>query len=68
MPENDNRAKTVNTWILAARPRTLPAAVAPVVVGSALIAALERDETEFADLAVALAGAVHGATTASAEE
>jgi tryptophan synthase alpha chain len=39
-----------------------------VVVGSALIAALERDETEFADLAVALAGAVHGATTASAEE
>lgn len=36
MPQNDTRAKTVNTWILAARPRTLPAAVAPVVVGSAL--------------------------------
>jgi 1,4-dihydroxy-2-naphthoate polyprenyltransferase len=28
--------KTVSTWILAARPKTLPAAIIPVLVGSAL--------------------------------
>jgi 1,4-dihydroxy-2-naphthoate octaprenyltransferase len=34
--EATNREKSQNAWVLAARPRTLPAAVAPVLVGSAL--------------------------------
>jgi 1,4-dihydroxy-2-naphthoate octaprenyltransferase len=42
---------TLRLWILAARPRTLPAAVAPVLVGTALAAA----EDEFRPLAFACA-------------
>ena len=30
------RKSKINSWILASRPRTLPAAVVPVIVGSAL--------------------------------
>ncbi|SDP71557.1 1,4-dihydroxy-2-naphthoate prenyltransferase [Pedococcus dokdonensis] len=40
---------TLNQWIAGARPRTLPAAVAPVVVGTAAAAAVDR-----ADLALGL--------------
>lgn len=40
--------------------REVAAVADGVVVGSALVAALERDEEEFAGLASSLAGAVHG--------
>jgi 1,4-dihydroxy-2-naphthoate octaprenyltransferase len=34
--ETQDQPGTVRTWLLAARPKTLPAAAAPVIVGSAL--------------------------------
>ena len=33
---NSNNISQMSIWMLAARPKTLPAAVAPVIVGSAL--------------------------------
>ncbi len=47
-------ATPLQAWVLAARPRTLPAAVAPVVVGTAVAIA----EDSFAPLAAAAAFAV----------
>ena len=44
-------------WLLAARPRTLPAAVAPVLVGTALAEAL-RDEFDVLKFLAALLGAL----------
>jgi 1,4-dihydroxy-2-naphthoate octaprenyltransferase len=35
----DNQEKNQNVWLLAARPKTLPAAVAPVIIGMALACA-----------------------------
>jgi 1,4-dihydroxy-2-naphthoate octaprenyltransferase len=46
----------VNTWLLAARPRTLPAAVAPVLVGTALAA--HDDEFHVLVFVAALLGAL----------
>jgi 1,4-dihydroxy-2-naphthoate polyprenyltransferase len=46
----------VNTWLLAARPRTLPAAVAPVLVGTALAA--HDDEFHVLVFIAALLGAL----------
>ncbi len=52
-PKIENQTKT-QAWILAARPRTLPAAVAPVLVGTALAIA----DQQFAWLPAAAALAV----------
>jgi 1,4-dihydroxy-2-naphthoate octaprenyltransferase len=46
----------VNTWLLAARPRTLPAAVAPVLVGTAL--ATHDDDLDVLVFIAALLGAL----------
>ena len=43
---------TLSQWIAGARPRTLPAAVAPVVVGTAAAAPLDRDNPGLGLLAV----------------
>ena len=43
---------TLNQWIAGARPRTLPAAIAPVVVGTAAAAPLERTNLGLALLAL----------------
>jgi len=55
-PVQTNTRSPLNAWLLAARPKTLPAAVAPVVVGSAM--AYVHDHLAFwpamACLAVAL--------------
>ncbi len=40
-PNEDLRISNLDAWIMASRPRTLPAAVAPVVVGSAMALADE---------------------------
>jgi len=40
-PNEDRRISNLDAWIMASRPRTLPAAVAPVVVGSAMALADE---------------------------
>jgi len=46
-------------WLMAARPRTLPAAVAPVLVGSAAACALvDGDEFSWANFVAALIGAI----------
>ena len=46
-------------WLMAARPRTLPAAVAPVLVGSAAACALvDGDEFSWANFIAALIGAI----------
>ena len=34
--ETQGRPATTNRWVLGARPRTLPAAIAPVLVGTAV--------------------------------
>ena len=43
---------TLSQWIAGARPRTLPAAIAPVIVGTAAAAPLERVDLGLAILAV----------------
>ena len=43
---------TLNQWIAGARPRTLPAAIAPVVVGTAAAAPLDRTNLGLALLAL----------------
>jgi 1,4-dihydroxy-2-naphthoate octaprenyltransferase len=43
---------TLNQWIAGARPRTLPAAIAPVVVGTAAAAAVDRSNLGLALLAL----------------
>jgi 1,4-dihydroxy-2-naphthoate octaprenyltransferase len=48
---------TARIWLMAARPRTLPATVAPVLVGTALAAA-ERDDLNWLAFAAALLGAL----------
>ena len=47
---------TLRLWLLAARPRTLPAAVAPVLVGTSLAAS--EDEFRVLPFAAALVGSV----------
>ena len=47
---------TVRLWLLAARPRTLPAAIAPVLVGTALAAT--EDEFRALPFIAALVGSV----------
>jgi 1,4-dihydroxy-2-naphthoate octaprenyltransferase len=49
--------RTARIWLMAARPRTLPATVAPVLVGTAL-AATERGEVRWLAFAAALLGAL----------
>jgi 1,4-dihydroxy-2-naphthoate octaprenyltransferase len=49
---------TLPQWIAGARPRTLPAAVAPVVVGTAAAAPLERADLGLALLALLLSVAL----------
>ena len=46
---------TLSQWVQGARPRTLPAAVAPVLVGTGAAYALGRSDTAFAMLAVLVA-------------
>jgi 1,4-dihydroxy-2-naphthoate polyprenyltransferase len=48
---------TLRLWLLAARPRTLPAAIAPVLVGTSLASA-EADEFHALRFAAALIGSV----------
>jgi 1,4-dihydroxy-2-naphthoate octaprenyltransferase len=38
-----SKDKKMNTWIAGARPRTLPAAIAPVLIGTSLINSDGRD-------------------------
>ena len=47
---------TVRLWLLAARPRTLPAAVAPVLVGTSLAAT--QDDFSALPFVAALVGSV----------
>src|SRR3954452_9160553 len=51
------RPSPIKLWLLAARPRTLPAGVAPVLVGTALAAA-ERSSLRVGAFIAALLGAV----------
>lgn len=51
------RPSPIKIWLLAARPRTLPAGVAPVLVGTALAAA-ERSSLRVGAFIAALLGAV----------
>lgn len=53
----ETRPSGLRIWLMAARPRTLPAAVAPVLVGTALAAALRDDFKPLAFVATLL-GAV----------
>jgi 1,4-dihydroxy-2-naphthoate octaprenyltransferase len=48
-------SSTVNAWLLAVRPRTLPAALSPVVVGSAVALAEESFDLLVAIAAIAVA-------------
>jgi 1,4-dihydroxy-2-naphthoate octaprenyltransferase len=50
-------SRTARIWLMAARPRTLPATVAPVLVGTAL-AATEREHLNWLAFAAALLGAL----------
>ena len=50
-------SRTARIWLMAARPRTLPATLAPVLVGTAL-AATERDHLNWLAFAAALLGAL----------
>jgi 1,4-dihydroxy-2-naphthoate octaprenyltransferase len=52
-----SRPSPIKIWLLAARPRTLPAGVAPVLVGTALAAA-ERSSLRVGAFIAALLGAV----------
>ena len=52
----DSRRSSSRAWLLAARPRTLPAAATPVVVGTALAAAEGR--AQWGAAAAALAGSL----------
>jgi 1,4-dihydroxy-2-naphthoate octaprenyltransferase len=49
---------SARTWLAAARPRTLPAAVVPVVVGTACAHVAARDGISIAPALAALAGAL----------
>src|SRR5258708_39803619 len=51
------RPSPIRIWLLAARPRTLPAGVAPVLVGTALAAA-EKSSLRVGAFIAALLGAV----------
>ena len=42
-------------WVAGARPRTLPAAIAPVLIGTGAAAALDRSDLGLALLALLLA-------------
>ena len=53
LPNETRHPGSVRIWISAARPRTLPAAVAPVVVGSALAAHDHRFDPAAAGLCLA---------------
>ena len=50
--ENTTRMATLNQWIAGARPRTLPAAIAPVVAGTAAAIPLDKASFGLALLAV----------------
>jgi 1,4-dihydroxy-2-naphthoate octaprenyltransferase len=52
-----SRPSPIGIWLLAARPRTLPAGVAPVLVGTALAVA-ERDSLRVGAFIAALLGAI----------
>ena len=54
-PVESNRASAWRTWASAARPRTLPAAVAPVIVGSAMAARDHRFDLAAAALCLLFA-------------
>src|SRR4051812_49927705 len=56
-PAISQRPSPIKIWLLAARPRTLPAGVAPVLVGTALAWA-ERDSLRIGAFIAALLGAV----------
>src|SRR4051795_3940453 len=56
-PAISQRPSPIKIWLLAARPRTLPAGVAPVLVGTALAWA-ERDGLRVGAFIAALLGAV----------
>ena len=49
---------TLSQWVEGARPRTLPAAVAPVLVGTGAAYALDRSDSAFALLALLVAVAL----------
>ena len=56
MPMTQQKGLSWKIWLLAARPRTLPAAAAPVILGT--VFAWKEDSFHFLSALAALAGAL----------
>lgn len=54
----EGRGSSLRIWLMAARPRTLPAAVAPVLVGTALAWTVENGDLDWIAFAAAMLGAL----------
>lgn len=55
---SQGRGSSLRIWLMAARPRTLPAAVAPVLVGTALAWTVENGDLDWIAFAAAMLGAL----------